>query len=318
MRQALNHSYRFPQRAESVRTLCIRLPKVVLFLFLLLGAGSLAAQNTDQQIAAQKRLIADLEKQIAREEQEISKLKKGRASAEETVRRLARQIDSRNQLLDVTERDARKLEVEVARTDSVARGLSASLDAHKRRYAEMVREAYRNYKHNNYLTYLFSSSDFNQVARRITNLREVAAMRERQMEQIVTLASGGTVTEFAVHCDAPATTTGTLKIGMECAYEPYNWTDTEGTSLGTVPISSEGQSGLYANGYDVQIAQYVANRLGLKLEIYAMEWDSLIPAVNSGAIDAIVAGMSPTAERSEQLDFTDTYYESNLVVIIRK
>ena len=91
----------------------------------------------------------------------------------------------------------------------------------------------------------------------------------------------------------------------------YNWTDTEGTSLGAVPISSEGQSGLYANGYDVQIAQYVANRLGLKLEIYAMEWDSLIPAVNSGAIDAIVAGMSPTAERSEQLDFTDTYYESN-------
>lgn len=142
--------------------------------------------------------------------------------------------------------------------------------------------------------------------------------RSELMEQIVTLASGGTVTEFAVHCDAPATTTGTLKIGMECAYEPYNWTDTEGTSLGTVPISSEGQSGLYANGYDVQIAQYVANRLGLKLEIYAMEWDSLIPAVNSGAIDAIVAGMSPTAERSEQLDFTDTYYESNLVVIIRK
>ena len=142
--------------------------------------------------------------------------------------------------------------------------------------------------------------------------------RSQLMEQIVTLASGGTVTEFAVHCDAPATTTGTLKIGMECAYEPYNWTDTEGTSLGAVPISSEGQSGLYANGYDVQIAQYVANRLGLKLEIYAMEWDSLIPAVNSGAIDAIVAGMSPTAERSEQLDFTDTYYESNLVVIIRK
>ena len=105
---------------------------------------------------------------------------------------------------------------------------------------------------------------------------------------------------------------------MECAYEPYNWTDTDGSSFGAVPISSEGQQGLYANGYDVQIAQYVANRLGLKLEIYAMEWDSLIPAVNSGAIDAIVAGMSPTAERAQEIDFTDTYYESNLVVIIRK
>ena len=142
--------------------------------------------------------------------------------------------------------------------------------------------------------------------------------RSQLMEQIVTLASGGTVTEFAVHCDAPATTTGTLKIGMECAYEPYNWTDTDGSSFGAVPISSEGQQGLYANGYDVQIAQYVANRLGLKLEIYAMEWDSLISAVNSGAIDAIVAGMSPTAERAQEIDFTDTYYESNLVVIIRK
>lgn len=142
--------------------------------------------------------------------------------------------------------------------------------------------------------------------------------RSQLMEQIVTLASGGTVTEFAVHCDAPAITTGTLKIGMECAYEPYNWTDTDGSSFGAVPISSEGQQGLYANGYDVQIAQYVANRLGLKLEIYAMEWDSLIPAVNSGAIDAIVAGMSPTAERAQEVDFTDTYYESNLVVIIRK
>ena len=152
-----------------------------------------------------------------------------------------------------------------------------------------------------------------------TVLAEITEEQKSQlMEQIVTLASGGTVTEFAVHCDAPATTTGTLKIGMECAYEPYNWTETDGSSFGAVPISSEGQQGLYANGYDVQIAQYVANRLGLKLEIYAMEWDSLIPAVNSGAIDAIVAGMSPTAERSEQLDFTDTYYESNLVVIIRK
>lgn len=152
-----------------------------------------------------------------------------------------------------------------------------------------------------------------------TVLAEITEEQKSQlMEQIVTLASGGMVTEFAVHCDAPATTTGTLKIGMECAYEPYNWTDTDGSSFGAVPISSEGQQGLYANGYDVQIAQYVANRLGLKLEIYAMEWDSLIPAVNSGAIDAIVAGMSPTAERAQEIDFTDTYYESNLVVIIRK
>ena len=88
--------------------------------------------------------------------------------------------------------------------------------------------------------------------------------------------------------------------------------------MGAVPISSKGQEGLYANGYDVQIAQYVANKLGMKLEIYAIPWDSLLPAVQSGTIDAIVAGMSPTAEREKEIDFTSTYYESNLVVIIKK
>ena len=88
--------------------------------------------------------------------------------------------------------------------------------------------------------------------------------------------------------------------------------------MGAVPISGEGKEGLYANGYDVQMALYIANKLGMKLEIYAIEWDSLLPALESGAIDAIVAGMSPTAEREEQIDFTQTYYESNLVVIIKK
>ena len=142
--------------------------------------------------------------------------------------------------------------------------------------------------------------------------------RSALMEQIVTLSSGGEVTEFAVSAEEPENPTGTLRVGMECAYEPYNWTDISGTSFGAVPISGEGKDGLYANGYDVQIAKYVAARLGMDLEIYSIEWDSLLPALESGAIDAIAAGMSPTAERAAQIDFTDTYYESNLVVIIRK
>ena len=138
------------------------------------------------------------------------------------------------------------------------------------------------------------------------------------MEQMMDLANGKAVDALAVSCEAPAEPTGVLKVGMECAYEPYNWTETEQKTAGCVPICGEGQEGLYANGYDVQIAQYVANRLGLKLEVYAREWDSLLPAVQSGAIDAIVAGMSPTEEREKEIDFTDTYYESNLVVIIKK
>lgn len=150
-------------------------------------------------------------------------------------------------------------------------------------------------------------------------LAEVTDEQKAQlMEQIVTLASGGTVEKFALESEAPAQPTGTLKIGMECAYEPYNWTELKSGTIGEVPISGEGKSGQFANGYDVQMAQYVANKLGMKLEIYAYEWDSLIPAVDSGAIDAIAAGMSPTVEREQQVDFTRTYYESNLVVIIKK
>lgn len=156
-------------------------------------------------------------------------------------------------------------------------------------------------------------AQINEVLATITD-----EQREELMEQIVTLSSGGEVSEFAVSCPAPASTSGVLRVGMECAYEPYNWTDMDGTSLGAVPISGEGKEGLYANGYDVQIAQYIANKLGMKLEIYSIEWDSLLPALESGAIDAIAAGMSPTAERAQQIDFSDTYYESNLVVIIRK
>lgn len=142
--------------------------------------------------------------------------------------------------------------------------------------------------------------------------------KKELMEQMVKLANGETVEKLALESEAPETATGTLKIGMECAYQPFNWTETSAKSVGAVAISGEGKDGLYANGYDVQIAQYVANKLGLKLEVYAIEWDSLLPALNSGTIDAVCAGMSPTAERAEEVDFTQTYYESNLVIIIKK
>ena len=108
---------------------------------------------------------------------------------------------------------------------------------------------------------------------------------------------------------------GEFRVGLECAYAPFNWTQTTDAN-GAVPIS--GKDNLYASCYDVQVAKYIAAELGMSLEVYSYEWDSLIAAVQSGAVDAIIAGMSPTAEREEQVDFTDCYYNSNLVVIIKK
>lgn len=142
--------------------------------------------------------------------------------------------------------------------------------------------------------------------------------RSELMNQMVQLSAGKEVTSLALTSEAPANPTGTLKVAMECAYAPFNWTEMDTPSVGAVAISGEGKENMYANGYDVQIAQYVANKLGMTLEIYAIEWDGLIPALDSGAVDAIVAGMSPTAEREEQIDFTNVYYSSNLVVIYKK
>ncbi len=103
-----------------------------------------------------------------------------------------------------------------------------------------------------------------------------------------------------------------LRIGMECGYAPFNWTQTD-DSNGAVAIEGGG----YANGYDVQIAKKVAEGLGKDLVIVKTEWDGLVPAVQSGVIDGIIAGMSPTEERKQSIDFTDNYYVSDLVVVVR-
>lgn len=151
-------------------------------------------------------------------------------------------------------------------------------------------------------------------------LAEIPEETKKQlMEEVVKLSAGEDIKEFCLKSEEPENPTGTLKVAMECAYQPFNWTDLDGAAtVGAVPIMSEGYEGKMANGYDVQVAKYVANKLGLKLEVYALVWDALIPALNSGTVDAIVAGMSPTAEREKEIDFTDTYYESDLVVVINK
>ncbi len=107
---------------------------------------------------------------------------------------------------------------------------------------------------------------------------------------------------------------GTFRVGLECNYAPFNWTQAEETEF-TVPI--EGGGG-YADGYDVQIARKIAEALGKELVIVKTEWDGLPMGVMSGAFDAIIAGMSPTAERKATLDFSDAYYTSQLVVVVKK
>ena len=102
-------------------------------------------------------------------------------------------------------------------------------------------------------------------------------------------------------------------VGMECNYAPFNWTATEESET-TVPI--DGGSG-YADGYDVQIAKMIAEDLGMELKIKKISWDGLQPALESGEIDAIIAGMTADDEREQGADFTTPYYESEMVMIVR-
>ncbi len=106
---------------------------------------------------------------------------------------------------------------------------------------------------------------------------------------------------------------GVLTIAMECGYAPYNWMQ-EDDSNGAVPIANaEG----YANGYDVMIAKMICEANGWELEVRMNDWDSLVPGVITGDLDAVIAGQSMTEERSEVVDFAGPYFYATIVCLTR-
>ena len=107
---------------------------------------------------------------------------------------------------------------------------------------------------------------------------------------------------------------GKLTVAMECAYAPYNWAQPDDAN-GAVPIKD---SILYANGYDVMMAKAICEANGWELEILQLDWDSLIPAVQSGICDAVIAGQSMTSERMESVDFAGPYLYATIVCLTKK
>jgi len=103
-------------------------------------------------------------------------------------------------------------------------------------------------------------------------------------------------------------------VGLEANYAPFNWTEDQSTVY-NYPINNF--QGKYADGYDVQIAKAIAASLGKVLVIEKLEWDALIPALESNKIDSIIAGMSPTEERKQSVSFSDGYYQSTHVVLVK-
>lgn len=106
-----------------------------------------------------------------------------------------------------------------------------------------------------------------------------------------------------------------LIVGLECDYAPFNWTETSANET-TLPI--DGKANQYADGYDIQIAKLIGEYENMNVIIKKMDWDSLIPALQSGEINAVIAGMTDTEERRQSIDFTNEYYRSELALVVKK
>lgn len=131
---------------------------------------------------------------------------------------------------------------------------------------------------------------------------------------VIMLLTGCGTSSSKVEQSSSETEEEIFKVGLECGYAPFNWTQMDDSNDG---VKIEGNEE-YAGGYDVEIAKKIAEGLGKELVVVKTEWDGLVPALTSGKIDAIIAGMSPTAERKETIDFSDIYYKSDLVIVVKR
>ena len=150
-------------------------------------------------------------------------------------------------------------------------------------------------------------------------MRRLLAMVLALTLALTLAACGGNSTENTdstqgTFLSIPGTEDGVLTVGMECAYAPYNWTQADNAN-GAVPIVN--MPGSYANGYDVMIAKKICEAYGWKLEIMALEWGGLTPALDSKTIDVAIAGQSMTADRMAECDMAGPYYYATIVCVAR-
>ena len=165
---------------------------LTLMLALLAALPRIACAQTAEEkarIAEQRRIVEQLEKEVEASEKALSAIKKDKSTAQQRVKSITRQINSRNQLLSRTEREIGSIERNITLNDSLIAKTNRQIVDERERYAEMVREAYRNYKQNNYITYILASESFTDVARRIANIRAVAVLRAERLHRIDSLAA---------------------------------------------------------------------------------------------------------------------------------
>ena len=139
-------------------------------------------------------------------------------------------------------------------------------------------------------------------------------MKRKMMALILTAAMTVSLTAGITAADeSTGVEDGVLSVAMECAYAPYNWAQPDDSNE-SVPIADSNQ---FANGYDIMMAKKICEANGWELEVHQLDWDSLVPAVQSGQVDCVIAGQSMTAERAEQVDFAGPYLYASIVCLVK-
>ena len=100
--------------------------------------------------------------------------------------------------------------------------------------------------------------------------------------------------------DAPKASGDVLIVGTEPTFPPFDTTDDNGDIV----------------GFDMDLIKAIGKDQGFEVEFRNLEFDGLIPALTSGTIDIVAAGMDASPERAEQVDFSDSYYEASLIVAV--
>ena len=134
------------------------------------------------------------------------------------------------------------------------------------------------------------------------------------MKKIIAFVLAAVMCLSFASCSKAENNENVLRVAMECSYAPYNWSQATDAN-GAVPIVNN--PGAYANGYDVMIAKKNCEANGWALQVIQSDWDSLVPGVQTGTFDAVIAGQSMTAERAEQVDFAGPYFYATIVCVTK-
>ena len=161
-----------------------RVIKLLLITLLATTPLSASAQKSGKSVEDQRKRVEQYKKSLDNAKKQVNNLKKEKSSAHEQVKALEKQVKMRLEYISEVEAEHRLVEEEIAATEHIIDSLDATLAHNREIYGETVRVAYRNYKQNNSLYYLFSSRNITEAARRMAEMQHIADSRRALADTI--------------------------------------------------------------------------------------------------------------------------------------